>query len=64
MQPNPSIDFPITTESEFHSALCDLITSATANDISPEGAWTHRCSDEDLPDLDIEISRVTKPVDD
>ncbi len=64
MQSKPSIEFPITSESEFHSALCDLITNATANDISPEGAWSHRCSDDEHPDLDIEISRVTKPVDD
>ena len=64
MQNQPSIDLPIRTEMEFYVALCDLVTSAAVNDVSPEGVWSHRCADEDLPDFDIEISRVTKPVDD
>lgn len=63
MKDQTSISLPITTESEFQTALCDLITSATKNDVSPEGAWPHRCGFDDLPDFDIEISQVTKPID-
>ncbi|WP_148859338.1 hypothetical protein [Natronococcus pandeyae] len=62
MENQASIDLPITSESEFHTALCDLITSATENDVSIEGGWDHRCEDDDLPDFDIVISAVMKPI--
>ncbi|SIS13704.1 hypothetical protein [Natronorubrum thiooxidans] len=64
MKNQQSIEFPITTEAEFHTALCTLVLNATINDVSPEGMWTHRCGDVELPDFDIEISEVTKPIDD
>ena len=62
---NPStIDLPVTTEPEFHLALCTLLESAASNEVAIVGGWAHRCTNDDQPDFDVEISQVTKPVDD
>lgn len=58
-----SIDLPVTTEAEFHLALCVLLESASTNGVDLVGGWTYRCPDGDQPDFDVEISWVTKPVD-
>ena len=60
----PSIELPITTAEEFHVALCQLIVSGVRRNVSVEGGWTARHDDETLPDFDVEITVVTKPVDD
>lgn len=60
MNNQPSIDLPITSEAEFHAALCTLLLSATTNHVCPEGVWGHRCAIDGLTDFDVEISAVTK----
>lgn len=51
------------TDSELNTLLQRLLNAASRNGISIEGGWAVRNGPE-LPDLDIHITRVTKPDED